>query len=230
MGRVEALLGLLLQAVRDDVLQIRRNLRTTPCQLGRLSFQNRRHGLCRRRSQEVAPISYSTQPREKISLRASAGGAPRTRPKSRMFTQPSEVRKRFSGFRSRWMTPFECAVARPSAMAIPISTALRQDSAACPRWERKVSPSSSYDTGSATNDRGYAGITILDAPLDGLAFFQFHGYGLPLQNPSHRALQSHPPKAVITLAISLVNKGNRFFLTSAEIAREAETAELRTYG
>ena len=37
--------------------------------------------------------------------------------------------KDISGFVSRWVTPFACAAARPSAIAIPISAALRHDSA-----------------------------------------------------------------------------------------------------
>ena len=38
------------------------------------------------------------------------------RPKSRIFTRPSFVRNRFSGFRSLWMIPFSCAAARPLAI------------------------------------------------------------------------------------------------------------------
>ena len=37
----------------------------------------------------------------------------RARPKSRIFTIPSFVTKRFSGLMSRWMTPLSCAAARP---------------------------------------------------------------------------------------------------------------------
>ena len=44
-------------------------------------------------------------------------------PKSRIFIRPSEVRKRFSGFRSRWTIPFSCAAARPRAIWAPYSTA-----------------------------------------------------------------------------------------------------------
>ena len=42
------------------------------------------------------------------------------RPKSRIFTPPAEVRKTFSGLRSRWMMPFACAAASPSAIAVAI--------------------------------------------------------------------------------------------------------------
>ena len=35
------------------------------------------------------------------------------RPKSRILTRPSFVKKMFSGFRSRWTIPFSCAAARP---------------------------------------------------------------------------------------------------------------------
>ena len=37
------------------------------------------------------------------------------RPKSRIFTWPSRVTKRFSGFRSRWTMPFSWAAERPFA-------------------------------------------------------------------------------------------------------------------
>ena len=48
----------------------------------------------------------------------------RASPKSRILTRPSEVRKTFSGFRSRWTIPAACAAARPSAIAAPMSTRL----------------------------------------------------------------------------------------------------------
>jgi hypothetical protein len=38
------------------------------------------------------------------------------RPKSRILMDPSFVTITFSGFRSRWMMPAECAFARPSAI------------------------------------------------------------------------------------------------------------------
>ena len=40
------------------------------------------------------------------------------RPKSRIFTRPSEVMKMFSGLRSRWMIPFSCATASAEAICI----------------------------------------------------------------------------------------------------------------
>ena len=36
-------------------------------------------------------------------------------PKSRIFSRPSFVTKRFSGFTSQWITPRSCAAARPCA-------------------------------------------------------------------------------------------------------------------
>ena len=47
------------------------------------------------------------------------------RPKSRIFTRPSRVTKMFSGLRSRWTMPFSWAAARPWAVWIAYSTALR---------------------------------------------------------------------------------------------------------
>jgi hypothetical protein len=35
------------------------------------------------------------------------------KPKSRIFTRPSFVRKMFSGLRSLWMIPWACAAANP---------------------------------------------------------------------------------------------------------------------
>ena len=40
------------------------------------------------------------------------------RPKSRILTRPSVVRKRFSGFKSRWTIPFSWAVASPLAICV----------------------------------------------------------------------------------------------------------------
>ncbi len=53
------------------------------------------------------------------------GGLTSARPKSRTLTCPSLVTNRFSGFTSRWMTPFACAAARPSAICPAYSTAFR---------------------------------------------------------------------------------------------------------
>ena len=50
------------------------------------------------------------------SLPARAGRVSLARPKSRIFTRPSVVRKRFSGLRSRWTIPLRCAAARPCAV------------------------------------------------------------------------------------------------------------------
>ena len=43
-------------------------------------------------------------------------------PKSSTFTRPSFVSITFAGLRSRWTTPFSCAAASASAMAMPSST------------------------------------------------------------------------------------------------------------
>ena len=45
----------------------------------------------------------------------SSGRVSFARPKSRIFTRPSLVTNRFSGFRSRWTMPLSCAAARPLA-------------------------------------------------------------------------------------------------------------------
>ena len=75
---------------------------------------------CRaRRPARYARSSGCRRSRPDRSSRCSAS------PKSRIFTAPSAVRKMFSGFRSRWMTPFACAAASPSAMAAAICTASR---------------------------------------------------------------------------------------------------------
>ena len=50
------------------------------------------------------------------------------RPKSRIFTRPSAVRKRLSGFRSRCTIPWPCAAASPPATAAAISAARCHDS------------------------------------------------------------------------------------------------------
>jgi hypothetical protein len=52
----------------------------------------------------------------------------------------------FSGFRSRWMIPRECAAERPSATATEIYTAFGQEAPECARRVRRVSPSSSSRT------------------------------------------------------------------------------------
>src|SRR5947208_16759911 len=46
-----------------------------------------------------------------------SSGRMRANPKSRIFSRPSNVRKRFSGFRSRLMIPFAWAAPKPSAIA-----------------------------------------------------------------------------------------------------------------
>ena len=68
------------------------------------------------------------------------------RPKSRIFTRPSLVKNRFSGFRSRWMMPFSCAAARPLAAWIAYSVALRTGIAPPDSRPRRVSPSRSSVT------------------------------------------------------------------------------------
>jgi hypothetical protein len=83
------------------------------------------------------------------STSSAGGGSLRTSwamPKSRIFTRPSVVRKMFSGLRSRWMIPFACAAARPSAMPAPISAALRHAIGPALMRLRSVSPSSSSVT------------------------------------------------------------------------------------
>ena len=65
------------------------------------------------------------------------------RPKSRILTRPSLVTKTFSGFRSRWTMPFSCAAARPWAIWIAYSIALRGENRPPASSERSVSPSSS---------------------------------------------------------------------------------------
>ncbi len=52
-----------------------------------------------------------------------AGCSIRAMPKSRIFARPSLVRKMLSGLMSRWMMPFSCAAARPSAIWLATSTA-----------------------------------------------------------------------------------------------------------
>ena len=52
-----------------------------------------------------------------------AGCSMRAMPKSRILARPSLVRKMLSGLMSRWMMPFACAAARPSAIWQAISTA-----------------------------------------------------------------------------------------------------------
>jgi hypothetical protein len=52
MGGVEAFLRILLQAVRDDVLQTRRDLFPGRSQVSRLRFQDGRHGLGRTRTRK----------------------------------------------------------------------------------------------------------------------------------------------------------------------------------
>ena len=84
-----------------------------------------------------------------VALVSSCTGPERlycARPKSRILTRPSVVRKTFSGLRSRWMTPFACAAARPSAISTPIATALRHGSGESLMRARRVSPSSSSIT------------------------------------------------------------------------------------
>ena len=77
---------------------------------------------------------------------SAAADAALARPKSRIFTRPSDVTKRFSGFRSRWTIPFSCAAASPCAICIPYSKALRCGiGPSSSRW-RSVSPSRSSMT------------------------------------------------------------------------------------
>jgi hypothetical protein len=68
------------------------------------------------------------------------------RPKSRIFTPPSVVRKMFSGFRSRCTIPRPCAAARPSAAAAAMVTASRHDIAPFLSRTRRFSPCSSSMT------------------------------------------------------------------------------------
>ena len=60
------------------------------------------------------------------SSRCESTGSVCARPKSRIFTRPSSVRKMFSGLRSRCTIDFACAADSPSATSAPISTARRQ--------------------------------------------------------------------------------------------------------
>ena len=56
-----------------------------------------------------ATVVESPDADEGVDMRAS--------PKSRILTTPSRVIKTFSGLRSRWTMPCECAAERPCAMA-----------------------------------------------------------------------------------------------------------------
>src|SRR5262249_29215093 len=67
-------------------------------------------------------------------------------PKSRILTRPSLVTNRFSGFRSRWTTPFSCAAAMPAAICCAYSIALRAGRAPSSNCARSSSPSSSSAT------------------------------------------------------------------------------------
>ena len=61
----------------------------------------------------------------RVTASSETGSTTLARPKSRTLTRPSDVRKTFSGFRSRWTIPAACAEASPSAIAAAISAALR---------------------------------------------------------------------------------------------------------
>ena len=60
-------------------------------------------------------------------------------PKSRIFSRPSGVRKRFSGLMSRCAMPFACAAASPAASCLPMSTALEGGSAPSERLAQRRS-------------------------------------------------------------------------------------------
>ena len=81
-----------------------------------------------------------------LSVPAGMGSAERARPKSRIFTRSSRVRKMLSGFTSRWTICFACAASSPSAMAAAISTAPFHGSGRASRRARRVSPSSNSVT------------------------------------------------------------------------------------
>ena len=60
----------------------------------------------------------------------SSGRVSFARPKSRIFTRPSVVTNRFSGFRSRCTMPLSCAAARPCATCIAYVNGLAHRQAA----------------------------------------------------------------------------------------------------
>ena len=102
-----------------------------------------------RRAPARATCSRASPRRRRCRSRARRpprASSSRAIPKSRIRAWPSPVRKRFSGLRSRWTTPFACAAARPSAISCPRVAASRQGSA--PRTSRSasVSPSRSSIT------------------------------------------------------------------------------------
>ena len=76
----------------------------------------------------------------------TAGATTFASPKSRIFTRPSRVTQRFSGFMSRCTIPLSCAAARPRAIWIAHSTALDAGSGPPARRARSVSPSSNSKT------------------------------------------------------------------------------------
>ena len=54
-----------------------------------------------------------------VMLSSPAVWAHSARPKSRIFSRPSLVNRKFDGFRSRWTIPAVCAACRPSASCVP---------------------------------------------------------------------------------------------------------------
>ena len=109
----------------------RRGTRAAPRASRRGSRRRRRCPTARRRACRAparATCSRSCRARRPAPCRRRPSGRSRlraarpssafsfARPKSRILTRPSFVRKRFSGFRSRWTIPFSCAAASPCAI------------------------------------------------------------------------------------------------------------------
>ena len=86
-----------------------------------------------------------------VCVRSGPASAPSprvsfARPKSRIFTKPSDVRNRFSGLRSRCRIPRACAACSPRHACTAVSTAERSGSGPVRSRCLRVSPSSSSKT------------------------------------------------------------------------------------
>src|SRR3989454_5618565 len=104
----------------------------------------------------MAPVTVRPGP-------SSSFADKRARPKSRIFSRPSSVRKRFSGLRSRCTMPRACAAARPRASWSASPCTWEGGSRGPSITVRKVCPSSSSVTRNGTpscSPRSYTASTF----------------------------------------------------------------------